>query len=281
MAGNLQPLDQKFPVVNADGTPTDYFTRWAQQRQIDIGKAITEQALIDYLLAHELQAGNGIGLTPSGNLSDSPTIAAKVQEILDQISTTEGSILYRGAAGWSALAPGTAGKFLQTNGTGADPAWAPAAGTLFKRFGCPSFWYHGSVTFTFNNFGALIFNCPATFTCDGIYAQFQGANATAQITPAIYAYGISPELGAQLITGPTVTGVTAGENFFAFSAPISLTAGLSYLVGIRLAVSSCGMYQSFGTTDLAWAATTGLPLAGAAPSGAGQNSWSNFQLRAV
>jgi len=36
MAGNLQPLDQKFPIVEKNGTPTLYFIRWAQQRQIDI-----------------------------------------------------------------------------------------------------------------------------------------------------------------------------------------------------------------------------------------------------
>lgn len=41
MAGNFQPLDQKFPISNPDGTPTDYFTRWAQQRMDDIVAAAT------------------------------------------------------------------------------------------------------------------------------------------------------------------------------------------------------------------------------------------------
>ena len=35
-----------------------------------------------------------------------------------------GALLYRGGAGWLPLAPGTAGQFLKTNGSGADPAWA-------------------------------------------------------------------------------------------------------------------------------------------------------------
>jgi hypothetical protein len=47
-----------------------------------------------------------------------------VQALLDGISTTQGSILYRGASGWTALAPGTAGLKLTTNGAGADPTWA-------------------------------------------------------------------------------------------------------------------------------------------------------------
>lgn len=45
MAGSLQPLAQKFKITNDDGTPTEYFIRWAQQRQIDIGTAVTQTQL--------------------------------------------------------------------------------------------------------------------------------------------------------------------------------------------------------------------------------------------
>lgn len=49
--------------------------------------------------------------------------------ILDNIfSSTQGSILYRGAANWSALGPGTNGHFLQTQGAGANPQWAASGG---------------------------------------------------------------------------------------------------------------------------------------------------------
>lgn len=37
MTGNVQPLDQQFPIVDAQGRPTLYFIQWAQQRQNDIG----------------------------------------------------------------------------------------------------------------------------------------------------------------------------------------------------------------------------------------------------
>lgn len=49
-------------------------------------------------------------------------------ELLDFISSTQGSILYRGASGWAALGPGTSGYFLQTNGPAADPTWAAGGG---------------------------------------------------------------------------------------------------------------------------------------------------------
>ncbi len=128
MAGDLQPLDEKFAIVGADGRPTLYFIKWCQSRQIDITEALTLLGLEEYLLAHPLQEGNGIQITPSGNIADSPTIAADVQEILDQITTTQGSIIYRNASDWVALAPGASGEFLKTNGAGANPAWAAVVG---------------------------------------------------------------------------------------------------------------------------------------------------------
>ena len=52
-------------------------------------------------------------------------------QILDSLGTAQGSLLYRNASEWTVLAPGTSGRFLQTLGAGADPAWAalPTAST--------------------------------------------------------------------------------------------------------------------------------------------------------
>lgn len=71
MAGTLQPLDQKFPVVNSDGTPTDYFIRWAQQRQIDIGNGITAAQATELIESWAAQRDiiAGVGLSGGGNLS--------------------------------------------------------------------------------------------------------------------------------------------------------------------------------------------------------------------
>jgi hypothetical protein len=128
MTGNLQPLDSKFAIVDKNGNPTDYFTRWAQQKQIDIGKSISLTDLTNYLAGHKLIAGTGIQLTPDGNIADGVTIHADAQAILDEITATRGALLYRGLLGWTALTPGTSGQFLKTNGAGADPAWAAAGG---------------------------------------------------------------------------------------------------------------------------------------------------------
>lgn len=48
--------------------------------------------------------------------------------VLDLIGSTRGSVLYRGASGWSLLSPGTSGYVLRTNGAGADPDWVSLGG---------------------------------------------------------------------------------------------------------------------------------------------------------
>jgi hypothetical protein len=127
MAGELQPLAQNFKIVDENGFPTLYFIKWAQQRQIDITESISAATLEEYFATHMLQEGSGIQFTPDGNIAHSPIIAADVQEILDQITSTRGAILYRGLLGWSPLLPGAAGNFLKTQGAGADPVWAAVA----------------------------------------------------------------------------------------------------------------------------------------------------------
>ena len=47
---------------------------------------------------------------------------------LDLVGSTRGSVLYRGATGWSILTPGTNGQLLSAQGVGADPIWVTATG---------------------------------------------------------------------------------------------------------------------------------------------------------
>lgn len=76
MAGEAQPLVSNQTIVKPDGTPTEYFIRWAQARQIDISGGITaEQAqelIDDWAAARDITAGTG--LSGGGNLSADITI---------------------------------------------------------------------------------------------------------------------------------------------------------------------------------------------------------------
>jgi hypothetical protein len=49
--------------------------------------------------------------------------------VLDLISATQGMILYRGAAAWAALPPGSGGQVLSSGGPAANPSWQTISGT--------------------------------------------------------------------------------------------------------------------------------------------------------
>lgn len=81
MVGTLQPLSKQFALVDQAGLPTDYFIRWAQERQIDIGAAISEaqaQTLIDAAVlafAQSRHINSGTGLSGGGDLTADRTLA--------------------------------------------------------------------------------------------------------------------------------------------------------------------------------------------------------------
>lgn len=64
-----------------------------------------------------------------GSLAPSSTTPTALLD--SAISNVQGSVLYRNATAWVALAPGTSGQFLQTAGAAANPLWASGnAGTV-------------------------------------------------------------------------------------------------------------------------------------------------------
>jgi hypothetical protein len=51
-----------------------------------------------------------------------------LSQVLDWASSTQGSLIFRGASTWAALGPGTVGQVLQSGGSGANPSWITASG---------------------------------------------------------------------------------------------------------------------------------------------------------
>lgn len=73
--------------------------------------------------------------TIASNVSGSSAAPAanSISSVLDKLlGTTQGSVIYRGASSWEALAPGSSGQFLKTLGAAANPAWdtIPGGGDL-------------------------------------------------------------------------------------------------------------------------------------------------------
>ena len=105
--------------VDTNGIRLDLETGTLAVREGD-DSAYAPLAANSLTLATPLTAANG----GTGSTSLSAGIDAA-------FGSTRGSVLYRGASGWTSLAPGTSGYALTSNGVGADPSYqAPTAATL-------------------------------------------------------------------------------------------------------------------------------------------------------
>src|SRR5665213_1883347 len=121
------------------------------------------------------------------------------------ISSTQGSVLYRGSGGWTALAPGTAGQFLQTGGTGANPAWAAPSGT--GNVTGPSSSVSGNCVEFNNSTGTLIKDAGAP--CGSGGGSYPNVNR-----PALTSFTVTNNSSQTLISvdnasGPINFGLTA------------------------------------------------------------------------
>lgn len=83
MTGNLQPLSTNFQIVDDKGMPTQYFVRWAQQKQLDIKasvsgiKSSTNNAVVRWKGASGTSIqDSGVTIDNSNNLYTPGTITA-------------------------------------------------------------------------------------------------------------------------------------------------------------------------------------------------------------
>lgn len=74
-------------------------------------------------------ASVAVSVVGDSGLVSVPTVTPS--GVLDTFGTSQGSLLYRDAAAWDALGPGTVGQVLQSGGASGNPAWGTAgAGTV-------------------------------------------------------------------------------------------------------------------------------------------------------
>lgn len=218
MVGDIQPLDQSFAIVKPDGMPTEYFIWWAQQRQIDIQNGITaaqaQQLIDDWAAGRQIIAGSG--LDGGGYLSADVTLTADVQEILDQLSTTHGDIIYRDSAAWAVLAAGTSGQVLQTNGAGADPSWVnPSAGGGGYEAGSPSVplvstftWANQGTSTATDGTNAILISPQLNYTARTLYKTAPSApfDVYARMTSSFFS------TGAVTVTVGTLYGIVLRDS---------------------------------------------------------------------
>lgn len=134
MAVKRQPLDQFQPIVIDSGRPNLYFIRYMQQAFDEFSNTSNSVTTIttdlEDLQSKDIVSADGSITITNGSfgVATDADLSVDEQVVLDSISTTQGSILYRNATDWVALTPGTAGYVLTTNGAGANPSWAAGGG---------------------------------------------------------------------------------------------------------------------------------------------------------
>lgn len=124
-------------------------------------------------------SGDVLANTSGGSAAPAATT---LSALLDAVfGATQGEVLYRGASGWAALAPGSARQLLASGGASANPAWATqpyvvagfVPGTLTASQVLLAHKFAGAVTFP-ANFGTAV--SGEASSGDAL------ANATAQAT---------------------------------------------------------------------------------------------------
>lgn len=163
-------------------------------------------------------------------------------DVLDFLGTARGSIVYRGASGWNALAPGTAGKYLQTQGASADPQWAENAlppGLLFP--------YAGS-------------SAPSGYLlCDGSAVSRTTYASLFAVISTTYGTGD----GSTTFTLPDLRGRTpVGKDNMGGSTANRVTSAGSGITGTTLGATGGAENKTLTTTELPAHTHTGTSAAG-------------------
>lgn len=127
-------LDSIDAIFKGDGSGTSVGLNVGSGKTINVGGTITITGTItppndafSYAKLQNVSATSRILGRKTSGAGDIEEMTAS--EALDFLSSTQGTVLYRGASGWAALAPGSSGQVLKTNGAGANPAWVTLAAT--------------------------------------------------------------------------------------------------------------------------------------------------------
>ncbi len=224
-----------------------------------------------------LGVGTG-GQVLSSNGTSAPTWIGP-SAFLNNITTTQGSIIYRNSVGWVSLNPGTSGQVLTTGGTGANPSWTTAAtGTVTSVTGTSPVVSSGGTTPAISLATAYgdTLNPYASKTANYFLAAPNGvagvptfrAMVAADVPALAYVTSVSGTgsvngitltgtvtssgsltLGGTLgsiansqLTNSTISGVALGSNLFNLTAGtgVSFSAGTTYNGSTAITITATG-----------------------------------------
>lgn len=219
LGANLAVSRPTTPNVPPGGTAIYYATDTGAI-SVWTGSAWTTIGVISNIASNNILANiTGGSAAPIGN-----TLTAVMDAVF---GNTRGEVLYRGATGWAALAPGTAGNVLTAGGAGADPAWAAGgAGGSSSVMWCDSLsGFTASANATLGVYVKPIEN----FAISELFATMN-ITSTMVFFAGVYQVNGSNVITAVTATGAPVTpGVTA-PGTFKFPLVASFVAGNTYAI---------------------------------------------------
>ncbi len=245
-------------LTSSDVTTALGFTPLSGNQTITISGAVSGSGTTSISTSFASIAGG----TVLSNVTGSPAapVANSVSSVLDIINNVQGDLLYRNAAGWVTLAPGSNGQVLQTQGAAANPQWANTVSSVTAGTGLSGGTITTSGTIALapiasndilanltvgsaaptgnsltaiidtigNAQGDLLYRNGSVWTVlatgtSGQYLQTQGASANPQWANAV----TSVATGTGLTGGPITTSGTIALASIANSTVLANTSGIS------------------------------------------------------
>lgn len=166
-----------------------------------------------------------------------------ISVILDNIGSTRGDILYRGAAQWSALSPGTAGHLLRTGGAGADPSWTLAGTGTVTSVATGTGLTGGTITTT----GTILF---ANIADQRILANTSGGAAAPVATQMTTLLDIIGSTHGQIVYRGAATWAALGVGSagqFLQTAGAAANPAWAWPESVTLAITAAGANQAAAT----------------------------------
>lgn len=217
----VPPITNQFPIVTADGRPSDYFIRWLQERGFEINGSVTPeqvaQLIQEWAAARSVIAGPG--LAGGGSLDSDVTL--NLNAVLGQLNDvdfttppTDGQVIVYDAVSstWKPADQSGGGGVTVHHSFGEDPG--TGAGTTYGG----GFWFGNLITIDQDG------------TIDTVVYALDVAEIGINAVPVIYADNAG-NAGALLADGPQVNNGNVGDNNLPLSTPLAVTAGQQIWVG--------------------------------------------------